>query len=234
MSVGRSARTGRLIHRVPAVTTTALVTTALVAAALAGGGQAAAAAHRDAATAPGAAAAPAGTISTVADGVGGPAQATRVALVRPCGVSFGAGQLYIANSSSVRAVDAGTGRLTTPAGDGAPGPVGIGGSARTASLETCGAAVDHSGNLVIAQGGLNNGARPVNRILQAMKAGHIYSVAGSGPGGFSGDGGPATSAALNEPARVAVDAAGNLVIADTLNNRIRVVAERPAPSTGRP
>ena len=59
---------------------------------------------------------------------------------------------------------------------------------------------------------------------QAMTAGDIYTVAGNGTPGFSGDGGPATKAELNSPRGVAADAAGNLVIADTSNHRIRVVA----------
>jgi DNA-binding beta-propeller fold protein YncE len=60
---------------------------------------------------------------------------------------------------------------------------------------------------------------------QAMTAGDIYTVAGDGTSGYSGDGGPATSAELNTPSGVALDAAGNLVIADQGNSRIRVAAE---------
>jgi NHL repeat len=56
-----------------------------------------------------------------------------------------------------------------------------------------------------------------------MTAGHIYTVAGNGRRGFSGDGGPATAAELSDPLEVALDAAGNLLIADTGNQRIRVV-----------
>ena len=59
-------------------------------------------------------------------------------------------------------------------------------------------------------------------------------MAGNGTQGFSGDGGPATNAELSDPDGVAVDAAGNLVIADTGNGRIRVVAaEHRHASTGR-
>jgi hypothetical protein len=56
-----------------------------------------------------------------------------------------------------------------------------------------------------------------------MTAGDIYTVAGDGTAGFSGDGGPATSAELSGPYEVAADAAGNLLIADSGNNRIRMV-----------
>ena len=90
--------------------------------------------------------------------------------------------------------------------------------------------MDGAGNLVIADAD-NNRVRVVAAKTgtfygQAMTAGHIYTVAGDGSDGFSGDGGPATSAELNFPAGVAVDGAGNLVIADTGNCRIRVVAAR--------
>ena len=66
---------------------------------------------------------------------------------------------------------------------------------------------------------------------QAMTAGDIYTVAGTGfvtsdgRGGFSGDGGPATAADLAYPEGIALDRAGDLVIADTANDRIRKVAE---------
>jgi hypothetical protein len=59
---------------------------------------------------------------------------------------------------------------------------------------------------------------------RAMIAGSSYALAGSGTSGFSGDGGPALLAELRNPAAVTSDGAGNLVIADTGNNRIRVVA----------
>ena len=54
------------------------------------------------------------------------------------------------------------------------------------------------------------------------------TVPGNGIGGFSGDGGVATKATLNSPGGVAVDAAGNLYIADTFNNRIRKLSARPS------
>src|SRR6266571_1957653 len=188
-----------------------------------------------------AAASTAGVISTVAGGVGGPVRATRVALA-PCGVSFGAGHLYIAASSVVRQVSPGTDRLTTPAGTaGDGGPLGDGRRATRASLSACGVTVDHSGNLVIAdflhQRIRVVAARTGTFYGQPMTAGDIYTVAGDGRQGFSGDGGPATRAELNlleSVAGVAVDAAGNLLIADGGNNRVRVVAHKTGTFYGQP
>src|SRR6266568_3590845 len=185
-----------------------------------------------------AAASTAGVISTVAGGVGGPARATRVALA-PCGVSFGAGHLYIAASSVVRQVSPGTDRLTTPAGTaGDGGPLGDGRRATRASLSACGVTVDHSGNLVIAdflhQRIRVVAARTGTFYGQAMTARDIYTVAGDGTKAFSGDGGPATSAELSLPEGVAVDAAGNLLIADGGNNRVRVVAHKTGTFYGQP
>ena len=62
---------------------------------------------------------------------------------------------------------------------------------------------------------------------QAMTAGDIYTIAGGGTGGL-GDGGPATSAALLQPGAVMVDTAGNVLIADTADDRIREVSASPA------
>src|SRR5207244_1504297 len=61
---------------------------------------------------------------------------------------------------------------------------------------------------------------------QAMTAGDIYTVAGTGQFGFAGEGHLATTAKLDGPSAVAVDGAGNLVIADSGNDRVRVVAAR--------
>ncbi len=149
-------------------------------------------------------------------------------ITNACGVSVANGLLYIADNTTVRQVDS-TDRLTTPAGTGASGPLGDGGPAVSASLGTCAAAVDHSGNLVIADAG-NDRIRVVaahNGTFygQAMTAKDIYTVAGTGTTGYTGDGGPATAAQLSNPAGLAVDGSGNLIIADAGNAVIRVVAE---------
>ena len=233
----RLADKGRLGRSAPAI-----VVAALVSAAVAGSGPAAAAARPGGAGGPGAVWAaggpPAGVISTVAGGVGGPARATRVGLFSACGVSFGAGRLVIADNESVRNVNPGTDGLTTPAGTGSSSPLGDGGNATKADLaNACGAAVDHAGNLVIADG--NNqrvrvaAASTGTFYGRPMTAGHIYTVAGGGTSGL-GDGGPATKAQLAKPLGVAVDAAGNLLIADFGGDRIRAVAASTGTFYGQP
>ncbi|HBY62448.1 MAG TPA: hypothetical protein DEH78_21710, partial [Solibacterales bacterium] len=102
------------------------------------------------------------------------------------------------------------------AGTGSPGYSGDGGSATAAALNRpTGMAVDSAGNLYIAD--------QINNRVRKVAAGVITTVAGTGTAGFTGDGGPATTASLRAPAGVAVDAAGNLFIADTGNQRIRKV-----------
>ena len=194
------------------------------------------AAGRASASAP---ASTAGVISTVAGGVGGPAKATSVAVSFPCGVTFGGGFLYAADGGSVRQVDPGTDRLTTPAGTGVDGPLGDGRPATGASLSfACGVATDAVGNLLIADSGdlrIRVVAHTAGTFYgQAMTAGDIYTVAGNGHRGFAGDGGPATSAELNERGAVAADAAGNLLIADRNNQRVRVVAASTGTFYGQP
>src|SRR6266700_460768 len=195
-------------------------------------------------------AASAGTVSTIAGGVGGPASARRVsvnlcglALARDgCGVSFAGGHVYFTdletagisvgrddNGGLVRAVSLRTGRLTTPVGVGQQGLAGDGGPAAKAQTEELDdVAVDGSGNLLVADGGRVRVAAAASGTFygQAMKAGDIYTVAGGGSS--TQDGVPATSAAMT-PLGVAVDAAGNLLVADPAAGRVRVVAV----STGR-
>jgi hypothetical protein len=63
-----------------------------------------------------------------------------------------------------------------------------------------------------------------------MTAGYVYTIAGTRQSGFSGDGGPATKATLDYPSGASADHAGNLLISDGLNRRVRVVAARQAAS----
>ncbi|MBZ5538692.1 MAG: hypothetical protein LAO31_22320 [Acidobacteriia bacterium] len=175
---------------------------------------------------------PAGVISTVAGdgtrgfgGDGGPATSAR--LGSPIGVAVdAAGNLYIGDTinSRVRKVNP-AGVISTVAGFGANGFTGDGGPATSAFLASpMGVAVDSDGNLYIADAGNH-------RVRKVTTAGVISTVAGTGWYGFSGDGGPATSAQLYYPYGVAADAAGNLYIADTSNSRIRKVTPAGVIST---
>ena len=169
------------------------------------------------------------TIETVAGGGSSLGDGDNVAAVAallndPTGVALdGAGNLYIADSENhrIRKVDS-AGVISTVAGAGTEGYNGDGGAATAAQLNyPVGVAVDGAGNLYIAD--LGN-----HRIRKVDSAGVISTVAGAGStgesgGGFGGDGGPATAAQLRSPAGVALDGAGNLYIADALNNRIRKV-----------
>jgi sugar lactone lactonase YvrE len=111
-----------------------------------------------------------------------------------------------------------TGTLTVVAGNGVRGFSGDDGPATSAALQSPqGIAVDRSGILYIADT-LNN------RVRRVSADGIITSIAGNGQASFSGDGGPAASAALNSPNALTVDAAGNLYVADTGNNRVRKVS----------
>jgi len=172
-----------------------------------------------------------GVITTVAgngtwgfSGDGGPATAAQ--LNGPVGVSVdGVGNLYIGDwgGDRIRRVDGATGIITTVAGNGVSGFSGDGGPATAAQLSGPeGLSVDGAGNLYIADR-YNHRIRRVDGVT-----GIITTVAGSGPsdqlgGGFSGDGGPATAAKLNMPHDVVLDSAGNLYIADSVNNRTRRV-----------
>jgi len=109
-----------------------------------------------------------------------------------------------------------TGDISTVAGIGTSGYSGDGNAATLAALNfPHGVTVDSSGNLYIAD--TNN--HVVREVLKA--SGTILTIAGDGTAGFAGDGGPATDAMLNAPYATALDAAGNLYIADSDNNRIR-------------
>ena len=121
-----------------------------------------------------------------------------------------AGNLYIADAGNhrIRKVDA-SGNITTVAGNGTHGYSGDGGAATSASLNNpSGVAVDGAGNIYIAD-------TYNQRIRKVDASGNISTVAGNGSFGFSGDGGAATSASLDDPFGVAVDSAGNIYIADT-------------------
>jgi uncharacterized repeat protein (TIGR01451 family) len=173
-----------------------------------------------------------GVITTVAGsgsccygGDGGPA--TIAQLYYPTGVAVdAAGNLYIADSNNqrVRQVNA-AGIITTVAGSGNIGYSGDGAAATAAELYYPeGVAVDASGNLYIADSGNY-------RVRMVSAGGTITTVAGVGTCCYSGDGGAATKAQLDSPSGVAVDAAGDLYIADRYNGRVREVSSSGTIST---
>jgi sugar lactone lactonase YvrE len=165
----------------------------------------------------------AGTISTIAgngtrgySGDGGAATAAELAY--PIGVAVdSSGEVYIADmyNHRIRRVSA-TGVISTIAGNGSWGFSGDGGPATAANFNSpYGIALDNSGNIYITDAG-NNRIRKIN------PAGIISTIAGDGSGGYSGDGGPATAAALTFPAGIDV-AGGNIYISDYNNQRIRKI-----------
>ena len=172
---------------------------------------------------------PGGTITTFAGGgdvpgpgIGDGGPATLAELNVPEGVAVdGAGNVYIAdrNNGRIRKVNT-AGIITTFAGGGNPIPpdVGDGGPATSARVALPdGVAVDGSGNVYIAD-------RDQMRVRKVNAAGIITTIAGNGTQGDGGDGGPATSAQLRFPHGLAVDALGNVYIADYANQRVRKVS----------
>lgn len=167
-------------------------------------------------------------ISTVAggadpidmDGIGDGGPATQAYLSWPRGVATdGTGNLYIADSLNFRVrkvTSAGT--ITTIAGKYGSGNFnGDGMPANQAELSVWAVDVDGIGNIYVAD-------KQNARIRRIAPSGIISTIAGSGVQGFAGDGGLATSARLNQPDDVAVDAAGNLYLLDQGNQRVRKVS----------
>lgn len=153
-------------------------------------------------------------------GNGGPAAQATINYSHAVAVDS-AGNLYIADTvdQQIRKIDASTGVITTVAGNGQRGFSGDGQLAVNAQLSfPDDVAVDSVGNIYIADTG--------NWVIRKVSAstGIITTIAGTpDAGGYSGDGGPATKALLYYPEGMAVDASGNVYIADTNNNRVRKV-----------
>lgn len=158
----------------------------------------------------------AGTGTQGSSGDGGPASAAQ--LNSPSSVAVAPdGTLYIAdtNNNRIRAVQ--NGSISTVAGTGTPGYSGDGGAASSAKLNhPIALALDSMGGLLVCDQG--------NQRIRRISAGQIATVAGNGTQGFSGDGGRAIAAELNEPSGIAVRSDGSILIADTGNERIRMVS----------
>jgi large repetitive protein len=145
--------------------------------------------------------------------------ATMATLFSPEGLAIDtSGNLYIAdtNNNVIREVTVADGKINTIAGTSVAGFTGDGGVATSATLQTpWGLFATSDGSLYIADFG--------NNVIRKITAGTITTVAGNGTEAYTGDGGPALQATMNHPAGVAVDAAGDILIADSENNVIRKV-----------
>ncbi len=182
-----------------------------------------------------------GVITTVAGGdtpssaggfAGDGGAAAKAQLHSPAGIAFdAAGNLYIAdyNNHRIRKVTA-AGVISTIAGSDTPnnagGFAGDNGPAVSAQMnKPYSVCADASGNLFIAEYG-------GSRIRRVAVDGTIATIAGNGTPGFSGDGGIATSATINQPQGVAVDSAGQVYISDTFNMRVRMLTPVRITSEG--
>ncbi len=168
----------------------------------------------------------------------------------PCSVTSRGDSVYVTTAltrrvgpperSLVRRIDVRTGRLTSVLGSTSAGHTADGWPAGEASLgPSCGIALDQAGNILVSDSALNEHGQIFGynrvRVLAAaggvgygrsMTNGHVYTIAGGLHSGYSGDDGRAVDALLRVPSGLAVDPYGNVAVADSYNNRIRVVAER--------
>ena len=153
--------------------------------------------------------------------------ATDAEMFFPSGIALDSdGDLYIAdtNNHRIRKVDIATGLISTFAGDGATSDefgtgtfAGDGGPATDASFNRPAAIdFDSAGNLYVVD-------RENNRVRMIDTSGNVETIAGNGEFAFSGNGGPATDAALASPFGISVDGAGNVFITDTQNQQVRMV-----------
>jgi sugar lactone lactonase YvrE len=150
----------------------------------------------------------------------------------PAGLARGrGGVLVFADLDNLRVwmIDA-RGLVRTVAGGGNDFPGDGGPATKGVVLGPLDVAIDAEGDIYISThdhtvgGGQSRAPTGSNRVRMVTPKGIITTVAGSEKGGYSGDGGPATKARLNIPAGVAIGPDGNLYIADSANNRIRMVA----------
>lgn len=157
----------------------------------------------------------AGSYQSGYSGDGG--MAVKARFYNPTDVAFDKfGNMFIADGGNncIRKVNQ-MGIISTIAGTGKKGPLGDGGPATKATFEfPIALTFDLSGNLLVVE-------RSGNRVRKITAAGVITTLTGTGVPGFSGDGGPASIAQINDPTDIAVDSKNNVYIADNANHRIR-------------
>ena len=156
-------------------------------------------------------------------GDGGPANGAE--LNSPQGVAVAAnGTLYIADTGNNRIRAVWGGVMTTFAGNGSAGFGGDGGAAASAAFRGPNAlAIDASGALLVCDAG--------NERVRRISGGMISTIVGDGVQGFAGDGGAATAAEIDTPMGLAVGGDGRIFVADSHNERIRVVGTDGTIST---
>jgi sugar lactone lactonase YvrE len=151
--------------------------------------------------------------------------ATSAELDSPKAVAVGTdGTLYIADTGNQRIRAVSAGQIRTFAGNGVAGFGGDNGAATSASLNQPNAlAIDSSGALLVCDS--------ANQRVRRISAGVITTIAGNGVQGFAGDGAAATAAELDTPSGVAVRSDGSIFLADTGNNRLRILSTTGTIST---
>jgi sugar lactone lactonase YvrE len=156
----------------------------------------------------------AGSANAGFDGDGGPGQAAQ--LQNPRGVAVdNSGNVYIADTGNNRVRLLSEGYITTIAGQQGGGYIGDGSAVATELNAPAGLAVDTAGDLYIAD--------TQNQRIRMISGGQIWTVAGTGTAGATGDNGTSAVATLSAPTGIALDSAGNLYIADTDNNKVRAI-----------
>jgi uncharacterized protein (TIGR03437 family) len=145
--------------------------------------------------------------------------ATKASMVAPVAIAFdGSGNLFILQNGDgrIRKVDT-KGKITTVAGNGIAGFADTSDPTKAQFNSPTGLAVDSAGAIYVADA--------LNLRIRKIAGNTVSSIAGNGVLSYSGDNGAATAAQLSGPRGVAVDPAGNLYIADTVNNAVRKVTK---------